>query len=465
MSNKLALSPWLKGFIFCLIVLPASLANALAETKQPPLDEINPDYFSIKFVKTPLYQAFEMLSKLGNVSILLGKGVEGEISANIRKTNVDKAVRTIAAISGYSVEKTDNTYVVLIHEEAGRDQLPEGKQVKTLKVQYIGADVAATLLEKYLSRHGQITAIEERGLLVVEDQRSFMQRIESVLAQVDLRPRQILIEAKILEVTLQDDETFGIDWSSKSDHTNFGTTGLSSIGSSGFFLDYVSADLDVSLKALTENGRVRTLSTPKLLVLEDQEAEVIIGDRLGFKVTTTINEVTSESIEFIESGVILKVKAAVDNSERIMLNIHPEVSSGTIADGIPSLTTTEVTTQMIADSGQSIFIGGLIKNKTTDSKTGVPGLSRIPVVGNLFSRTEEKIANTETVVIIKPHLIEDPSIGRHAEVIRKHRDLLQSKPEQQRVPVKVNATPPRQSTQSNAQTQVTLSGLQINENR
>jgi len=170
-------------------------------------------------------------------------------------------------------------------------------------------------------------------------------------------------------------------------------------------VDIVTQDFDIFINALRGKGRVRTLSTPKLLVLENQEAEVIIGDRIGYKVTTTINQVTTESIEFLESGVILRVSAAVDRAGRVMLDIHPEVSNGTISEGIPSQTTTEVTTQMLAEDGQRIFIGGLIRTADVEARQGVPGLSEIPVFGGLFSSTEERTVNAETVVVITPHIV------------------------------------------------------------
>ena len=161
------------------------------------------------------------------------------------------------------------------------------------------------------------------------------------------------------------------------------------------------------LRALDTAGRVRTLSTPRLLVMEHQQAEVIIGDRLGYRVTTTINQVTSESVEFLDSGVILKVTAAVDRSGRVLLSIHPEVSTGTISDGIPSLKTTEVTTELLAEDGQKIFIGGLIRNTTTDNRRGVPVLGDLPIIGHLFSSHEARSQNTETIVLITPRLVEN----------------------------------------------------------
>ncbi len=397
-------------------------SSTFAETKKN-LNKINPKSFSVKFSDTPIEQAFGMLAKLGHVDILLGKEVSGNISANLERTNIDRAIRAVALISGFSAQRRGNTYTILAHEEYGKDTLIDGTQIQTFKVQYIDPVIAESLITKYLSRHGTITLIPERSLLVIQDDPEFISKAEKILAQVDVKPKQILIEAKILEIALQEDETLGIDWSSKGSKTTFGTTGFSNIGSSGFFLNYLSDDLDASLKALTEEGRIKTLSTPKLMVLEDEEAEVIIGDRIGFKVTTTINSVTTESIEFIESGVILKVKAAIDNDKQIMLEIHPEVSSGSITEGIPSISTTEVTTQMIAESGESIFIGGLMKNKTTNKTSGVPGLSKIPFLGRAFSKTEDISINTETIVIIKPHLVEDFQHGTHAASIRRFKGI------------------------------------------
>ena len=135
----------------------------------------------------------------------------------------------------------------------------------------------------------------------------------------------------------------------------------------------------------------------------------MIGDRVGYKVTTTINQVTTESIQFLETGVILKVTPSVDQQGRVMLRIHPEVSSASIAAGIPSKKSTEVTTQLLCEDGQSIFIGGLIKNTSGTRRTGVPLLGDLPGIGRLFSSSEETGSMTETVVVITPHVIRQAS--------------------------------------------------------
>ena len=374
-----------------------------------PISVFAEDPITLSFRDTPIEEVFEMLSRQARVNVLLGKGVEGSVSVNLYEVTVDEAIRAVAASSGYAVEHRGRTYMIVAREEVGQEVAGAHTQIRAFKAQYTDPEVVAELLEKHLSRFGQITTIPERNLLVAEDLPDFLDRLETMLAEIDVEPRQILIEAKILEITLDSDQIYGIDWSVpfrlSTGLGSLGAQGLALPGLAGFFAEVVTPDFEVFLNALSRKGRVRTLSTPKLLVLENQEAEVVIGDRTGFRVTTTINQVTTESVEFIESGVILKVRAAIDRSGRVLLGIHPEVSNATVTDGIPSLTTTEVTTQMLAEDGEKIFIGGLIRNTASEIRTGVPVLSDLPLIGGLFSRSEEISVNTETIVLITPHIV------------------------------------------------------------
>jgi type II secretory pathway component GspD/PulD (secretin) len=160
------------------------------------------------------------------------------------------------------------------------------------------------------------------------------------------------------------------------------------------------------LNALKERGRLRTISTPKLLAMEGLEAETVVGTEIGYRVTTTINQVSTESIEFLESGIILKVTPSVDRSGRIMLDIFPEVSTGVVSDdGIPSKATTQVSTRMLVPDGKTVFLGGLIQHQVNNTREGVPGLGDLPVIGGLFSNRAKSITSTEIVVLITPRIV------------------------------------------------------------
>lgn len=380
------------------------------------IDDV-PTRISLSMRDVQLAEVMEMLSLQNRINILLADGVAGVVSINLYDVELESAIESITNAAGYVLERRADTYFVVEPEDAGQYGDSGFTVVRAFNVRYTDTALLESSLSPYLSSYGTLTALPARKLIVVEDQPTFVSRIARLLAQLDQRPKQILIEAKILEITLSDEDAFGIDWQKffqgdgGAGSGTFGTQGLSGPGSSataGFFFDYLTPDYEIVLNALESRGRLRTLSTPKLLALENEEAAVIIGDRRGYRVTTTINQVTTESIEFLESGVILRVTPSVDDQGRIMLEVHPEVSNGTVdANGIPSQTTTEVTTRLLVPNGQTVFLGGLIRHTSTQNQQRVPVLGRIPGLRKIFGNEQATNIVTETIILITPRIVDD----------------------------------------------------------
>ncbi len=388
--------------------LDMSLSPATATTHTSLHEPI-----SLALRDVALSEVMAMLSRQQRVNILLSEGVTGQVSVNLFDVSVDQAVSSIAQAAGFAVEYRQQTYFVVNREDAGKYS-PNGlTQLASFDISYASLGGLEETLRPYLSSYGKLNLLPDRRLLVVEDTPPFVERIRQMLVNLDRAPRQILIEARILEVTLDENQNYGLDWRNLFDSDDgggsFGLTGLATPESSsraGFVFDLSTPDVEVLLDTLKEQGRVRTLSTPTLLALENQEASVIVGDRRGFQVTTTINQVTTESIEFLESGVILRVTPSIDANGAIMMSVHPEVSTGSVdANGIPSQVTTEVNTQLLVPDGQTVFIGGLIKNTITETRRAVPVLGDVPGLRRLFSSERQESANTETIVLISPRLV------------------------------------------------------------
>ncbi len=382
-----------------------------AEPAAAPAPARKDERVDLKFRAAPIEEVFDMLSRKEQINIVLAKGVTGPVTVNLYGVTVREAVYGVAQAAGYWVEIRNGDYVIL-GKETNLDHPGANTEIKTFKVQYSDTKQVADILVKYVSRYGKITPLIGRKLIVVEDLPGFVARIGKLLDELDVQPKQVMIEAKILEVALDESERFGVDWKVIFGSGSLGTSGLatgsSSAPSQGFFFSVLNKHVELFLSALATKGRVRALSTPKLLALENQESKVVIGDSTGYRVTTTINLVTTETVQFLESGVILKVTPSVDQRGRVLLKVHPEVSSASLAAGIPSKKSTEVTTELICDDGQSIFIGGLIKARSTVDRQGVPLLGDLPVIGNLFSNRLEAVASAETVVIITPYVVREP---------------------------------------------------------
>jgi type II secretory pathway component GspD/PulD (secretin) len=370
---------------------------------------------SMAMIDTPLSEVLNMISRQERVNILMSNEVDVSVSFNVFDLTVTEAIEAISNAAGYAVERRGGNYFIIERDDAGRYATSNLTQVRTFRLEYADPDELQTMLAPYLSELGEISVLPERRLLTIEDAPDFLERFETIIRDVDHQPRQILIEAKILEVTLTSEDSFGIDWSDiftvRNSSGTFGTQGLLEAGgaaTAGFFLTLTDEQLLLLFNALESRGRVQTLSTPKLLALENTEASVIIGDRRGFQVTTTINQVTSETIEFLESGVILRVTPQVDRDGRVLLDVHPEVSTGNVdANGIPSQVTTEVTTQLIVPSGRTVFIGGLIKHSASLGESGVPVLRRVPGLKRFFANQERTDTNSETIVLITPRIVDD----------------------------------------------------------
>lgn len=380
------------------------------------LQEAGEGRVTLDFRSLPIEEVFDLLSRRDKVNIILSKGVTGPVSVKLYNVTVSQAIHAVASAAGYWVEMRNGDYII-VGKETNLDITGAQTQIKTFTVQYSDVKQVADLLARYASRYGKITPLIGRKLVVVEDLPGYVDRMEKLLEQLDIPPKQVMIEARILEVTLDESERFGIDWrkifgSPANLSGSFGTSGLATgtaaAPSQGFFFNLLNRNLTVYFDALATAGRVRTLSTPKLLALENQESKVIIGDSTGYKVTTTINLVTTESIQFLESGVILRVVPSVDQRGRVQLKVQPEVSTASLAAGIPSKRSTQVTTELICEDGQSIFIGGLMRARSNTDRSGVPILRDVPVIGNLFSSSAEATATAETVVIITPYVIRQP---------------------------------------------------------
>jgi type II secretory pathway component GspD/PulD (secretin) len=365
---------------------------------------------SLSIEELDIREVMQMLSREQRMNIFVAEGISGIVSVNLYDMDTVEVVNLIAESAGFVVEQRNNSFFVVTREEAGKLRQSDRMEVRLYKIEYASASELETILQDYISEYGTIKALPDSDQLVVEDLPQFLDKLEILLAKIDHEPKQIMIEAKILEISLTDNQAYGLDWALLLDNASeigaIGVRGLASVASVGLFGRYSNDNIELVLSALKERGRLRTISTPKLLAMEGYEAETVVGTEIGYQVTTTINQVTTESIEFLESGIILRVVANVDSNDRIMLEIHPEVSTAVVSDdGIPSKATTQVSTRMLVPNGKTVFLSGLIQHQINNTREGVPGLGDLAIIGSLFSNRAKSIISTEIVVLITPTIV------------------------------------------------------------
>ncbi len=299
----------------------------------------------------------------------------------------------------------------------------------------------------------------EAGLdmIVVTDYPENLQRVSEIIQQIDRRPQQILIEATIFQANLTENNSMGIDFSlmggvnfdtllgdgatvssalsgnilNTATSTATGSTATTNtpanavkqgyagfttgnydtqVPQGGLQVGIVENNLGVFISALEAVTDGTVLANPKILALDKQQGEVIVGSEFGYLTTTTTATTSTQTVEFLDTGTILSFRPFVGDDGYIRMEIHPEDSNGGLnAANLPQKNTTEVTSNLLVKDGNTIVIGGLFRENSSSSRNEVPFLGSIPLAGALFRSKTDATNRQEIIILLTPHIIKDDS--------------------------------------------------------
>ena len=264
-----------------------------------------------------------------------------------------------------------------------------------------------------------IIADDTRNTLLIRATPDQFASLKEAIEQLDVLPLQVLIEATIAEVGLDDELKYGVEYFfSSGNHTgSFSDVATGAVASNfpGFsYLFSGSANSKVVINALSSVTDVTVVSSPHLMVLDNRTAKLQIGDQVPVATQSSVSNTdpdapTVNTIEFRDTGVVLEVTPRVNSSGIVNLEIEQEVSDvvSTTTSGIdsPTIQQRKVSSQVVVKSGESIILGGMIRDSQTDKESGLPVLSNIPLVGKLFGNTDNDHKRTELLIIITPRVV------------------------------------------------------------
>ncbi len=282
------------------------------------------------------------------------------------------------------------------------------------------------------------TAVEENNQLLIRSTQAQYQAVMAAIRKLDIEPLQVHVEMQIIEVSLTDNFEFGVQWflegllgqglepnpdvgwhqPGNQQRWSFGDGAASAITPGGnFFYRFTSNELDVAIKALQNEAEIRILSAPSLTVLNNQEAKINIGDQIPVVSTSFVgiggiggsNPVSTANVQFRDTGVILSVTPRVNPGGLVYLELSQEVSKRGERDTVSgnyAINKRTVETQVAVQSSETVLLGGFISEDNTNNERGVPGLSRIPILGRAFGHTARTKSRSELVVLITPRVIQ-----------------------------------------------------------
>jgi general secretion pathway protein D len=338
-------------------------------------------------------------------------GSDGLFYYMVKNTQAKEIVKTITGVR----TSADNT------REPARDAI-DGSQVGIPAAP--AASAASSSGAGDLTK-GKLSLDEPRNAIIFQGSATDWGRVLPLIQQMDRAPRQVMIEVTVAEVTLTNDQEFGVAWLGRnSDLGKFNgniSSGSLATGTGGAGLTYlldIGGETRASLKALASQDRISVLSTPRLMVKSGEEASFDVGT----EVPTISSQATSgiqtdgnsgliQTVQYRKTGILLNIKPVVYSDDRVDIELRQEVSEALPigADSTvnsPAIFNRSYSTNLSLKDGSAILIAGLMSQRQTTGDSGVPFLKDVPVLGNLFKTQKRGNNKTELVLMIVPYIIE-----------------------------------------------------------
>ncbi len=422
----------------------------------------------------------QLLSIQSQRNIISSNSVQAAVTADLYGVTFYEALDAILHVNGFGyIEKGNFIYVYTREELEEFERLSRKPISRVINLDYLNSVDAAEFAKGLLSETGSIASSADSGnfqitdgtptggesyansaTLVIRDFEENVEEIVGLISELDTKPAQVLVEATILQTTLNEANAFGVDFSIISD-LNFndflGSGGPLSVvdglvnglskdaagsdvpaagadgdgigigsnignvaGASTLKVGIVSDDVSVFLRVLDQVTDVTVVSNPKLLTLNRQPARVLVGTRVGYLNTTTTETSTTQTVEFLDVGTQLSVRPFVAKNGTIRLELRPQVSNFAlrqITDNsgatltIPDEDTTEMNTNVMLQDGETAVLGGLFTESTTSTRRQVPVLGDIPIIGQAFRGNDDETRRSEIIFMITPSIVNDRMIA------------------------------------------------------
>jgi type IV pilus assembly protein PilQ len=452
-----------------LVTEPAPETEPVAETGAEPLPEaVDPfgkpavqgevrfdpadNTIDLHVVDTDIALVLRMLTEQTQTNILASPSVKGRVTASLYRVSLREALDAILRSNGLSFREEGNfVYVFTDAELAEKQSALRTRRTEVLRVHYTTVSGAQAALRSVLSDKVKVetTAAADGtgGTLIINDFEENLDKAKRVLAEIDRRPEQILVEATIVVVSLTEENKFGVNLTLLGGVDFTGLTGTvtnpatgpglnnalnggilnqpigtpiiesgyiaGQVGGGGLKLGIATNNIAAFIEALETTADTMVLANPKLLVLNRQQGEVRVGAELYYRSSITITDGGNSqgTTDKLETGTTLRFTPTIGENGYVMLSITPEESTGTLVQdqfgSLPQKNLARVNSSIIVRDGHTVVIGGLFRESSTKSRSQAPGLGNLPLIGAAFRSQTDSTRREEILILLTPHIIRD----------------------------------------------------------
>jgi len=346
----------------------------------------------------------------------------GEVSKTL--TQVKSAIGKVIIDEGSNMLILMDTPEKISQMEEMAKGLDVPVQTRVFALDYAKSDKLNAKIQDMLTKGvGTIRFDERTNKVIVTDLPAKIAEIDEVVNAFDEKTRQVLIDAKIVQVELNDEFSSGINWDTILDELKVEQTLLAGLSMGGkltistFLFGDKTKPLNAVIDLLRTTGKTNMISTPRITAIDGQEAKILIGTKEAYITGTTTTPgtgatTTAESVNFVDVGVQLYVTPTVNKEGFITMKIRPVISSvdkyiptSASTRGVPIIKTSEAETSIVVRDGVTIILGGLMEDTKSSTVTKFPILGDIPILGFPFRKTSETVKKSELVIFLTPTII------------------------------------------------------------
>lgn len=391
---------------------------------------------SLNFQDVDIRNVLKVLAYKSGTNVVTTPEVTGTVTIQLSDVPWKKALDVILSTYGYGYERQGNIITVMPidalkkhREDSLALQEQEPLVTKTYLLSYAKAADIMDSINKIKSAKGSINFDARTNALIIREVQSNLELIDTVVKTLDSVTPQVLIEAKVVETVLGNTDKLGVDWTLQAsangskrsialpweiNSANNLLPAPATLPTSTFTLGTLDASaVSAVFQILSSKSDTNILSNPKIITLDNQPAKIVVGTQYPIPNYTYNADQAKMQVsgwEYKDIGIIFEVTPHVNNPGMVTLELHPTITdiTGSVTvenTSLPQLSVEETRTKVMIEDGQTLVIAGLIKDKTEVSKTKVPLLGDIPILGEAFKKSSKVKAKTELLVFLTPHII------------------------------------------------------------
>ncbi|MBO6082005.1 MAG: type IV pilus secretin PilQ [Bacteroidales bacterium] len=427
--------------ILTILLVVASFATAWAAPAEGSVAP-NKKLYDFNFVEMDYDAVFRSVSVIAGVDILVAPDVKGKISLKVTKKTWQETLDIICEINDltwviqdkYITIQRQSTYQAKQKKMADEEKQQEDAAPlvrKNFQIHHAKAEELVKVLESMKSSRGRITTVERTNSIIVYDTENKIDQMSNALGELDVETLQIMITAKLVVVNSNLARELGVDWTATMGNAsitpgvagsatgsqagstrtsaairsfpNNGVTPAVSGASTAITASVLDNNLQIAISNLMGDASTEVLASPQVSTLDNTEAQVFMGDKVSIRV---IDDSGESSTQLVETGIKLTVTPHVSGDNRILLDLHPENNSYDYdTKGEIVISTQEAKTKVVVADGETVVIGGLTRNETQESESGIPFLKDIPLLGNLFKYSRKAVIKKDLVIFVTPRII------------------------------------------------------------